>query len=296
MMSPLLAILRWIGRQHWIPFGRDRILRLFCHPDRQRSHPFEIDFFGYRYPGDLANLIDWSVFFYGAYSYEELFVMRDIADGLRAQGRPVVVYDIGANIGHHTLFISRRSDRVISFEPFEAVRRKLEEKVVANRLTNVEVYPVALGAENGSFPFYPPTGANSGTGSLLPLSDAAPIEVPVRRGDDLVREDGLPAPTLVKIDVEGSEPAALAGLRDTLTAARPFVLMELFGPTRDRVIDEAGLRALLYPGAELFEIRATRGRRDYRLRRFDFGRTFEFLVAPPGAVQAIAALAARLED
>lgn len=295
MTTLALSALRLFGHQHWIPFGRDRVLRLFCPPERQKSFPFEIDFFGHRYPGDLSNFIDWTVFFYGAYSHDELFLLRDLAGALREQGRPVVVYDIGANIGHHTLFASGYADRVVAFEPFEPVRRKLENKIAVNALANVSVYPVALGAENGSFPFYPPSGANEGTGSLLPAAEIAPILVPVRRGDEIVREDALPLPTIVKIDVEGAEADAFTGLRDTLLAARPFILMELLGATRERVADEAGLRALLYPDAELFNLAPRRGAWDYVIRPFDFDSAFELFVAPREAAARIPSLAARME-
>lgn len=295
MTSALHSILRFIGRQHWIPFGRERILRLFCHPDRQRSYPFETDFFGFRYPGDLSNFIDWTVYFYGASSHDELFIIRDLAAALRKEGRPVVVYDIGANIGHHTLFAAGCADRVVAFEPFEAVRRKLDRKIAVNALGNVTVYPVALGAENGSFPFYPPVGSNEGTGSLLPVAGVEPILVPVRRGDEIVREDALPLPTILKIDVEGAEADAFAGLRETLRAARPFVLMELLGATRERLADETALRALLYPDADLFTLAPRRGAHDYVLKPFDFDSAFEIFVAPSGAVDGIPALSARLE-
>jgi FkbM family methyltransferase len=295
MVSPFLSALRVLGHQHWIPRGRNFVLRLLCDPDRQPSRPFEVDFFGRRYPGDLSNFIDWTVFFFGASSHDELFLMRDLAQALRRQGRPVVVYDIGANIGHHTLFASGCADRVVAFEPFEAVRRKLEQKLAVNAIANVSVYPVALGAADGSFPFYPPSGANEGTGSLLPVDGVEPIAVPVRKGDELVREEGLPPPTIVKIDVEGAETEAFEGLRETLSAARPFVLMELLGATRERVGDEAGLRALLYPDADIYTLEPARGKWDYVLRPFAFDSAFELLVAPRGAAAGIPELAARMK-
>lgn len=292
--SPLLPALRWLGRQHWIPHGRDWMIRRFAHPDREADAPFEADFFGLRYPGNLGNFIDWSVYFYGAFAFEELFLLRDIAEHRRGSGKPVTFYDIGANIGHHTLFMSLHADRIVAFEPFEAVRRKFEAKMAANGVANVTLYPFALGAEDGSFPFYPPSGSNEGTGSLVASSGVPPIEVPVRRGDGVVRDEALPLPDIVKIDVEGAEVDVFAGLRETLAAARPFVLMELLDDTRRRVGDADGLRALLYPDAEMFTLDRRKYRFDYRLRPFDFDRSFEVLVAPRGAVAAMPALAERL--
>jgi hypothetical protein len=118
-------ILRLLARQEWLR-GRDRIIRAFSHPDRQESRLFEADFFGQTYSGNMNNFIDWSVFYYGAFAGHELQLLSALAAALRAKGKPVNFYDVGANIGHHTLFMSRRADRVFSFEPFSLVRNEME--------------------------------------------------------------------------------------------------------------------------------------------------------------------------
>ena len=41
-------MLRTIGHLQWLR-GRDRVLRAFSHPDRQKPQPFEVDFFGLPY-------------------------------------------------------------------------------------------------------------------------------------------------------------------------------------------------------------------------------------------------------
>ena len=48
--------------------------------DHHMSEPFEIDFFGLSYSGNLNNFIDWTVFYYGAYAVDELRLLAALAD------------------------------------------------------------------------------------------------------------------------------------------------------------------------------------------------------------------------
>ena len=78
--------------------------------------------------------------------------------------------------------------------------------------------------------------------------DMREVEVEVRRLDDL----GL-APALVKIDVEGAEPAVLAGLTRTIERHRPVFLIEDADDVHDavgRFFAVRGYRTLQYSHAE----------------------------------------------
>ena len=102
-----LEALRWFGRQTWIPRGRDRILRMALSPETCQPYSFEVDFFGLRYRGDLSQYIDWLVFMYGSYAYWELNLLEAISEELRKAQSTVNFFDVGANVGHHTLFMGR---------------------------------------------------------------------------------------------------------------------------------------------------------------------------------------------
>jgi FkbM family methyltransferase len=275
--------LRAIGHLDWLR-GRDRILRAFEHPDRQRPQSFEVDFFGKSYSGNMANFIDWSVFYYGGFSVNELLLLGALADALRAKGKPVNFYDVGANIGQHSFFMSSHADQVFSFEPFPVVRDELKRKMNHAGVSNVTAFPVALGSKNEIGTFYPPTGANQGTGTLgetLPdNASSESISVQVVRGDDFFAANHLPPVTLLKMDVEGFEVNALEGLRETLWRDRPPILMEIQRETRSGVDPgkSAGIRSLLYPDHLLFEVGHSRGR--YALKPFSVGDTEEALILP----------------
>jgi FkbM family methyltransferase len=272
--------LRFIGHQQWLR-GRDRILRTFVHPDHQQSFAFETDFFGRTYSGNMTNFIDWTVFYYGAFNIQELRLLAELAGAFRAQGKPVNFFDVGANIGHHALYMSSYADRVFAFEPFSVVRNEMERKLAYAAVDNVIIFPVALGDKNENASFHPPTGANQGTGTLgdtLPdNASAETISVQVVRGDDFFTANHLPPITLLKLDVEGFEAQALEGLRKTIWRDRPPIFMELqhvgSGPQKG-----VSVRELLYPDHLVFAVGHTRGQ--FTLTPFQPGSTEEALVLP----------------
>jgi FkbM family methyltransferase len=281
-MSLKQRTLRAIARQDWLR-GRDRILRLFANPDRHQPEQFDTDFFGIPYTGNLANFIDWTVFYYGGFSVNELRLLGALADALRAQGKPVNFFDIGANIGQHTLFMSRHSDRIFAFEPFAYVREQMLRKLEYAKVDNVTAFPVAMGNRNETGVFHPPTGANQGTGTLgdtLPdNASSESISVQVVRGDDFFAANQLPPISLLKIDVEGYEVNALEGMRETLWRDRPPILMEIQLATESGSVSgkNASIQSLLYPDHLLFEVGSSHGQ--YTLKPFS-GKTDEALVLP----------------
>jgi FkbM family methyltransferase len=276
-------ILRFVGRQQWLR-GRDRILRAFSHPDRQKPDTFETDFFGQSYSGNMTNFIDWNVFYYGAFQLHEVRLLGAIADALRASGKPLNFFDVGANIGHHSLFMSRHADRVFSFEPFSVVREEMVRKLNHAGIDNVTIFPVALGDRNETGTFHPPTGSNQGTGtlgSMLPdNASSEEISVQVVRGDDFFAANQLPPITLLKMDVEGYETKALEGLRETIRRDRPPIFVEI---QKEEYVGSAShkgtsVKDLLYPDHIIFEVGASRGRPV--LKPFLQGNTEEALVLP----------------
>lgn len=266
--------LRTLGHQHWIPRGRDRVIRALANPDTSPPKPFEVEFFGRRYSGRLDNFIDWSVFFYGCYSRSELTFLRSAASAMQM---PVVFYDIGANIGQHSLSLSGIVDEIHAFEPFAPVRAEMERKFHVAGVTNAQIHPFALSDKTTSLPFQPPAGPNMGTGSLAHFTGVGEtITLDVRRGDEVTA--ALSPPSLVKIDVEGHEAAVLAGLRETLDRYRPPILMEISGDDRSGFGTEDALRKALYPGARIYELDRRRPR---RLTAFHMATAAEIVILPP---------------
>ncbi len=193
------------------------------------DHPFSQDFFGLQYQGNLNNNIDFQIHFYGAFEKPLLFFLRD---ALAALGKPQSVFvDVGANIGQHSLFMSRFAAQVHSFEPFAKVRDRLLLQIAHNRLENIRVHALGLSNENARMPFFAPTGSNEGIGSFdastTSKGNVAIGELELVKGDDYLAREGIDRIDILKMDVEGFEKLALQGLRETLLTTRPLLVCEV---------------------------------------------------------------------
>lgn len=281
-----LRLLRFMGRQNWIPRGQDRILRAIWHPDSGKSFPFVVDFFGFRYPGNLAQFLDWTVFAYGCYSWSELSLLAAVTSELRRRKSRIVFFDVGANLGHHTLFMAGQADEIVAFEPFPPLQEKIRHKLELNHLFNVRVVPFGLGDADSTMKYHPGGGSNSGTGTFVPEEVGnyeKAVELRIRQGDRLSSELALPPIDIMKNDVEGFEPAVLRGFRERISRDRPVVLMEVSDRSRNGFKSEEGLRSCFWEGAVLAGVVGRPGRK-YRLVPFRFsgpGAVDETLVAPP---------------
>jgi len=143
----------------------------------------------------------------------------------------LVVYDVGAYHGILTLFFASRCSRVISYEPNEVNHARLIENIRLNNLDRVQVRKLGLGSQPGSGTLhYAPEMAGGGT---LDPSAVSPVlqAVEITTLDRDIALASLPAPDLIKIDIEGWELEALQGARETLAAHRPALFLEMHGET-----------------------------------------------------------------
>lgn len=262
---------------------RDRVVRHFAHPAHVAPSVFQTNFHGHVYAGNLAQFIDWFVYFYGTYEKQELELMRDVLK-LRA---PAVCVDVGANVGHHTLFLSRWAAKCHSFEPYDVVRRQLTQKLEMNGITNVVVHDVGLGSADGFLKFTPPSDRNIGTGTFVSSGNEDGVALRVVNGDAYFVALGIEKLDLIKIDVEGFEKQTLVGLQDTLRRFRPHVFMEFSTSTR-KAFSSVGELMSLFPAGYLVQSVRTNepflflfNRVRYRLSKFDFDYAATNLLLSP---------------
>lgn len=146
-------------------------------------------------------------------------------DNLMAALRRVTNHDCaidgGAHIGAWTRVMSAHFSRVIAAEPsadtFEALTRNMEQFGCAN----VECRNLALGDAPGSVQMRlaPEQEQRANTGArFVEAGGSIPVET--------IDSWNLPSLGFLKLDVEGSEPAALRGAVETLKRCRPIVLFE----------------------------------------------------------------------
>ena len=273
--APLASdlMLRWIGHQKWIPKRHRLVRRLWRR--RYRAVELDTDFYGLCYRAQLENWLDFNVYFFGAYARPELAFVWRAAHALREAGRQnLVTADIGANVGHHAIFMSRLFDEVWAFEPYEPVRRRAEAIIARNAIKNIRLFPFGLGDRDAWLSFDAPPNSNLALGRLT--EDETGMHAEVKQAGAFLDASGVPRLDLVKIDVEGFEPAVLRGLKGRLERDRPIVLIEtVHTPAID---DEAELRRKLYPDARVFELR--RAGNTYRLGTYRPGRAIEAVIIP----------------
>jgi len=174
----------------------------------------------------------------------------------RHVGEGTVVYDIGANIGFFSLLAARLAGptgRVESFEPLPAAADGLRHNIALNDARTVHVHEVAVAANGGRAELL---SVDEGGWSHLADRGWHPrthevLEVDVVAIDELVA-DGLRAPDVVKIDVEGSELAVLDGMRETIRAHAPAIICELHATNIELVerMDELGYSTQNLDGPE----------------------------------------------
>lgn len=263
-------LLRGLGHLP-IPRVRGVVGRLRPLLDEPKSTEFEVGFRGLRYRGRLDDFIDWNVFFFGCYSPHELDFLAAAARVIGGSASGATYFDVGANVGHHALFMSQHAKEVIAFEPSLWARERFLANIKLNQLGNVRVLPVALGDVDGEAQLGSGFKGNSGSRSLIWTLDQGNIEnVILRRGDDLFITENLPKIDIIKLDVEGYEKRVLSGLHQTLCRDRPIILFELIGNSeKGGFRDESELHDSLYHEHAL---RSLTGRRRAKLTTFDWNR------------------------
>jgi len=283
--------MRFLGHQEWLRFGfRDLIIRYFVNLDIISSWEYETNFFGFRYKGNLNSFLDWYVYFYGAYEKEVLFFLRDLV----SKRVDPIFLDVGANVGQHSLFMSKYCQQVHAFEPYEKVRNRLLEKITLNNIDNITVHGVGLGDRDEYLDYYAPIGANLATGSFLPghgrNNNRLLGKLKLVKGDDFLSSLNLDRVDLIKIDVEGFEQFVLIGLKETIATYRLWIFLEFSESTQETLSNSRGLSEILPAGYDILEFNVY-NILDYslifssvstNLKKFDFSKHHVNLVLKHG--------------
>lgn len=147
-----------------------------------------------------------------------------------------IVFDVGAHAGQYTKLFAHLARRglVYAIEPQSYARRILRAAIRLNRLRNVEILPLALGAAPGTATLTIPVKRSGsygfGLAHLGPDTRDGSAEtetVEVTTLDALVTKLGLTRLDFIKADIEGWEQAMIDGSRATLARFKPAMLLEL---------------------------------------------------------------------
>ncbi len=181
---------------------------------------------------DLNEGIDLSIYLLGAYEPRTLAAYTPLIHP------GAVVFDIGANIGAHTLHFAQLAGpqgRVFAFEPTDFACAKLRANLALNPALarSISVHQLFLVAHStdalpASLPSSWPIARRQE--DLDPRHLGRPkalVAATAMTADDFCSAHGITRIDFVKLDVDGHEYSVLQGFRSSLARFRPSILIEL---------------------------------------------------------------------
>lgn len=183
-------------------------------------------------------------------------LVTNIAKELDNQNDQGWFFDVGANVGLYTWEVRKvcPNRNILAFEPDPENIKLLEKTLRGANLQNVEICKCALSNQLAEVSFFQ-DNLTSATGCVAGKDkpwieqylngSANEIRVKTETLDSIVRKDRTPI--LIKIDVEGHEIEVLQGARNTLSEAKPLMIIESFPPKQSTVLsllDELGYHSM----------------------------------------------------
>ena len=145
--------------------------------------------------------------------------LLEFASKLKLDKNKAIV-DVGANIGNHTMFFSLFCpySKIFSFEPYDKVRKVLENNIRMNKLKNIDVFPYAVGDKEGMCDLDKSPGGWDGRTSVIGGNSIKMVTL-----DDILKDEPV---SLIKMDVEGYEYNVLLGAENILKTQHPYLFIE----------------------------------------------------------------------
>lgn len=181
---------------------------------------------------NLKDLIQRSIFYNGVW---ENNLSNYLANNLNEKD---IFYDIGSNVGYFSLLaVTNEAKQVYAFEPdpqkVEAILRNLDlNKISKNQ---IEVLTIGLDTVPQEKTYYRANEANSGISGFVNrgvYNDK--FSVHLNSIDNLINENLIDIPTILKIDTEGWEENILKGSINLLKNKPPRII--IFEAEEDSVI------------------------------------------------------------
>jgi len=190
--------------------------------------------------------VGWQLSQYGTYDPKELEIVREIMRFLRTLRPNLVVLDIGANIGVHSVTLSKEvgQGKVYAFEAQRIVFNMLAGNIALNSIENVFCYHNAISNQNelidiprfdygkpmsfGSVEFGGVQNENIGQEPILGECEKVPTII--------LDEVNFQQVDFMKIDVEGMEMKVLLGSIKLIDQFKPIILIEYLKSNKEELI------------------------------------------------------------
>lgn len=230
-----------------LPLGRYRMSNWLC---ARPAPPFWAETLSesgrHQFACDLRDSIAREVCFTGRYEPLETMLVEQLL-------KPAMTFvDVGANWGYFTLLAAGctgSAGRVISFEPDPRLFPLLRANLERNNLSHVLPLPLAASDRRQTIHLagYDEQGGNWGLSRVTNRAEPGTFKVAAFRIDDILDDLSVKHVDLLKMDIEGAEDLALAGMADGLDRGRyRAVLLEVHpGRLAERGGDAAKVVRLL---------------------------------------------------
>jgi FkbM family methyltransferase len=140
-------------------------------------------------------------------------------------------YDIGANIGWHSLNLSAkyRGSTFYCFEPIPITYHHLLSNIKLNAFNNIITFNLALSDNHSqkNYYFYEACSGNASAVDLTERPDVSTIVCTQTKLDDFYQAQELAPPDFIKCDVEGAELLVFRGAVETIKVHKPIVMAEI---------------------------------------------------------------------
>lgn len=166
----------------------------------------------------------------GCYEDEQLKILEKFIKEKLPDSKNFSALDIGANIGNHSVFLSKFFKKIHSFEPNPKTYDVLSlNSKYSNTKKNIVTYNFGLSDKNESLLCSFDSTNIGGTKIKTPNYDTSShdkqIYIDVKITDEInaLQEESI---SLIKIDVEGHELSALKGAEKIINSNRPVIIFE----------------------------------------------------------------------
>jgi FkbM family methyltransferase len=184
---------------------------------------------------DRKSVVDRYLVVHGEWEAKQVAKLRELTAQYRPAGKRSAFLDIGAHGGYYSLLMDKheRFDEIVLFEPDPVNSAQLTANLFLNAATGrLRLIQAAAAAAPGTMRFDAGPEENRGLAKELTADETVVrpvLTLPAVRVDDMVTlRDGF---LVAKIDVEGGELNALAGMTQLLAANDAVLQIERFyGP------------------------------------------------------------------